>query len=81
MNIKNTLDAIVKTIAPNTIIRAEQEAYELGRRNGVIAERRSIQKRINAYSLADFSNQTLRLGYDYGVAVALGEIPSDKEED
>ena len=80
MEYKTIIDSIVRSVAPNTIIRAEQEAYELGRRNGVIAERRSIQKRISAYSLKDFSNQTLRLGYDYGVAVALGEIPSEKEK-
>jgi len=80
MQYKTIIDSIVRSVAPNTIIRAEQEAYDLGRRNGVIAERRSIQKRISAYSLKDFSNQTLRLGYDYGVAVALGEIPSEKEK-
>jgi len=80
MQYKTIIDSIVRSVALNTIIRAEQEAYDLGRRNGVIAERRSIQKRISAYSLKDFSNQTLRLGYDYGVAVALGEIPSEKEK-
>ena len=80
MEYKTIIDSIVRTVAPNTIIRAEQEAYELGRANGVISERRSIQKRISAYSLSDFSNQALRLGYDYGVAVCLGEIPSSKEK-
>lgn len=79
MKIQNTVDAIVRTIAPNTIIRAEREAYELGKSNGIISERRDIQRRISQYSLSDFSNQTLRLGYDYGIAVALGEIPSKED--
>lgn len=80
MEYKTIIDAIVRTVAPNTIVRAEREAYELGRSNGIVAERREIQKRITEYSLSGWSNQTLRLGYSYGVAVALGEIPSEKEK-
>lgn len=80
MQINTITDAIVRTIAPNVLIRAEREAYELGRSNGILAERREVLRRISQYSLRDFSNQTLRLGYDYGVAVCLGEIPSSEEK-